>query len=71
MILLEFSWAPEVVFCSIQLQILDNYAKDDVRLYRRAETSRKWRDAARANLNRCITELQKKIAELSSVSRQC
>jgi predicted metal-dependent HD superfamily phosphohydrolase len=67
----EFSWAPEVVFCSIQLQILDNYAKDDVRLYRRAETSRKWRDAARANLNRCITELQKKIAELSSVSRQC
>jgi hypothetical protein len=57
----EFSWAPEVVFCSIQLQILDNYAKDDVRLYRRAETSRKWRDAARANLNRCITELQKKL----------
>jgi len=63
----EFWWAPEVVFCSIQLQILKNFAKDDVRLYRRAETSRIWRDAARANLERCISELQKRIAELSSV----
>ena len=56
----EFSWAPEVVFCSSQLRILENFAKEDVRLYRRAETSEKWRDAARANLKRCITELQKK-----------
>ena len=63
----EFSWAPEIVFCSIQLQILENFAKEDVRLYRRAETSEKWRDAARANLKRCVTELQKRIAELSSV----
>jgi predicted DNA-binding protein YlxM (UPF0122 family) len=56
-----------VVFCSIQLQILENFAKDDVRLYRRAETSETWRDAARANLKRCVTELQKRIADLSSV----
>ena len=63
----EFLWAPEVVFCSIQLKILKNFAKNDVRLYRRTETSRIWRDAARANLKRCITELQKRIAELSSV----
>jgi predicted metal-dependent HD superfamily phosphohydrolase len=63
----EFLWAPEVVFCSIQLKILKNFAKDDVRLYRRTETSRIWRDAARANLKRCISELQKRIAELSSV----
>ena len=63
----EFSWASEVVFCSIQLQILEKFAKEDVRLYRRAETSEKWRDAARANLKRCVTELQKRIAELSSV----
>jgi predicted metal-dependent HD superfamily phosphohydrolase len=63
----EFSWASEVVFCSIQLQILENFAKEDVRLYRRAETSETWRDAARANLKRCVTELQKRIAELSSV----
>jgi predicted metal-dependent HD superfamily phosphohydrolase len=63
----EFSWASEVVFYSIQLQVLKNFAKDDVRLYRRAETSEKWRDAARANLKRCVAELQKRIAELSSV----
>jgi hypothetical protein len=56
----EFWWASEVAFCSIQLQILENFAKDDVRLYRRAETSEKWRDAATANLKRCVTELQKK-----------
>jgi predicted metal-dependent HD superfamily phosphohydrolase len=63
----EFSWASEVVFCSIQLQILENFAKEDVRLYRRAETSETWCDAARANLKRCVTELQKRIADLSSV----
>jgi predicted metal-dependent HD superfamily phosphohydrolase len=63
----EFSWAPEVVFCSSQLRILENFTKEHVRLYRRAETSEKWRDAARANLRRCVTELQKRIAELSSV----
>ena len=63
----EFSWAPEIVFCTIQLQILEKFAKEDVRLYRRAETSEKWRDAARANLKRCVRELQKRIAELSSV----
>ena len=63
----EFSWAPEVVFCSSQLQVLKNFAKDELRLYRRAETSKKWREAAMANLKRCVRELQKRIAELSSV----
>lgn len=63
----EFSWASEVVFCSTQLQILDNFAKADARLYRCAETREKWRDAASANLKRCITDLQKRIAGLSSV----
>ncbi|MGA7383327.1 MAG: hypothetical protein WBW81_01105 [Methylocella sp.] len=67
----EFSWAPQVVFCSIQLQILEKFAKDGVRLYRRAETSEQWRDGAMANLKRCITELRNRIAELSSVSKQC
>ena len=37
----KFSWAPEVVFCSSQLRILENFAKEHVRLYRRAETSKK------------------------------
>ena len=63
----EFAWAPEIVFCTSQLQILEKFAKDGVRLYRRAETSEQWRDAAMANLKRCVTELQKRIAELSSV----
>jgi predicted metal-dependent HD superfamily phosphohydrolase len=63
----EFSGAPEIVFCSVQLEILENFAKQDVRLYRRAETSEQWRDAAMANLKRCITELRNRIAELSSV----
>jgi predicted metal-dependent HD superfamily phosphohydrolase len=63
----EFSEVPAVDFCSRQIQILENFAKEDVRLYRRAETSEKWRDAARANLKRCITELKKRIAELSIV----
>ena len=63
----EFSWAPDVVFYSIHLRILENFAKEDVRLYRRAETREKWHDAARANLKRCITELTKRIADLSLV----
>jgi predicted metal-dependent HD superfamily phosphohydrolase len=63
----EFAWAPEIVFCTSQLQILEKFAKDGVRLYRRAETSEQWRDAAMANLKRCITELRNRIAELSSV----
>jgi|SRR5450631_392273 predicted metal-dependent HD superfamily phosphohydrolase len=62
----EFSSLPEIVFYSRQMQILENFVREDVRLYRRAETSRKWRDAARANLKRCVADLNKKIAELSS-----
>jgi predicted metal-dependent HD superfamily phosphohydrolase len=62
----EFSSVPEIVFCSRQRQILENFAREDVRLYRRAETSGKWRDAARANLKRCVADLDRKIVELSS-----
>ncbi|MGH6846248.1 MAG: HD domain-containing protein [Methylocella sp.] len=63
----EFSWAPAVVFYSIHLRILENFAKQNMRLFRRAETSEKWGDDARSNLKRCITELTKKIAGLSLV----
>lgn len=63
----EFSWVPELGFYSKQIQILENFAKDDVQLYRRAETREKWRDTARANLMRCITELKKRIAEIYSI----
>jgi predicted metal-dependent HD superfamily phosphohydrolase len=61
----EFSWIPEVAFCSRQIQILENFAKEDVRLYRRAETRERWRAAARSNLTRCVTEMKQAIAELS------
>ena len=63
----EFSWEAEVVFCSRQIQILENFIKEDTRLYRRAETREKWLDAARANLKRCVTELKKRVAGHSSV----
>jgi predicted metal-dependent HD superfamily phosphohydrolase len=62
----EFSWLPELGFCSRQIQILENFAKDDIQLYRRAETRERWRGTARANLMRCIAELKKRIAGLSS-----
>ena len=63
----EFSWEAKVVFYSRQIQILENFIKEDTRLYRRAETREKWLDAARANLKRCVTELKKRVAGHSSV----
>jgi len=59
----EFSWAPEEVFYSLHLRVLEKFAKDDVRLYRRAETRELWREPARANLKRCIAKLTKRTAE--------
>jgi predicted metal-dependent HD superfamily phosphohydrolase len=56
----EFFWVPEAAFCSAQIRILEDFAKDDARLYRRRETRQKWRDAARENLQRCISHLKGK-----------
>jgi predicted metal-dependent HD superfamily phosphohydrolase len=64
----EFSSMPEITFCSKQIQILENFAREDVRLYRRAATSGKWHDAARANLKRCVADLKKRVVELSPAS---
>lgn len=61
----EFSWAPEIVFCSAHIRILENFAKEDARLYRRAETNGKWHADAKVNLERCIADLKKRIAALS------
>ncbi len=61
----EFLWAPELVFCSAHLRILENFAKEDARLYRRAETNGKWHTDAKVNLERCIADLKKRIAALS------
>jgi len=65
----EFSWIPEIAFCSRQLQILENFAKEDARLYRRAETRDEWGAAAKLNLTRCIAGTKKRIAELSDTGR--
>ncbi|HUB63854.1 MAG TPA: hypothetical protein VL996_05320 [Methylocella sp.] len=62
----EFFRVSEIDFCSKQIEILENFAKDEVQLYRRAETREKWREAARTNLKRCIAELTNRLAEISS-----
>jgi predicted metal-dependent HD superfamily phosphohydrolase len=62
----EFSWESDIVFSSRQIQILENFIKEDARLYRHAETREKWLDAARANLKRCVAELKTRVAELTS-----
>lgn len=66
----EFFWAPGVVFYSAHLRILENFAMEDVQLYRTAECREKWHAAAKANLQRCILELAQKIDELSFVREE-
>jgi predicted metal-dependent HD superfamily phosphohydrolase len=62
----EYSWAPEDMFCLHQIRLLENFAREDARLYRRTETREKWSGAAKANLRRCLADLKRRIAELSS-----
>jgi predicted metal-dependent HD superfamily phosphohydrolase len=62
----EFSWVSESDFYVNQIGILERFAREDVPLYRCRETSEKWRDAARANLRRCVRSLQERLAELTS-----
>ncbi len=63
----EFSWLPELEFCLSQISILENFAREDVPLYRCSQTSKKWRAAAKANLRRCVSNLRERAAQLSSV----
>lgn len=62
----ELSWVPETDFCSSRLRLLQAFAKQDVRLYRRAEARQEWFPLARANLKRGIAKLQARLAELSA-----
>jgi predicted metal-dependent HD superfamily phosphohydrolase len=62
----EFAYLSEPDFFVKQIAILERYAGEDVPLYRRKETSEKWRDAAKANLRRCLWCLQKRVAELNA-----
>jgi predicted metal-dependent HD superfamily phosphohydrolase len=60
---LEFSFLPETDFFMNQIVFLERFAREDVPLYRRKETSEKWRAAARANLQSCVWCLKKRVAE--------
>jgi predicted metal-dependent HD superfamily phosphohydrolase len=62
----EFSWLPEADFYASQIDFLERFARDDVLLYRCKETSDKWRDAAKANLRRCVKCLEKRASELKA-----
>ncbi|MGA7882612.1 MAG: hypothetical protein WCD63_17245 [Terrimicrobiaceae bacterium] len=53
----EFSWVPEPIFLSSQIETLGNFARNDDRLYRRMETRSKWAASAKSNLTRFLTEL--------------
>ncbi|MCI0697364.1 hypothetical protein L0337_35830 [candidate division KSB1 bacterium] len=61
----EFSWVSEVEFCLGQISILEDFAREDVQLYRCRETREKWRGAAKANLRRCVSSLKQRVAQLS------
>jgi predicted metal-dependent HD superfamily phosphohydrolase len=62
----EYSYMPETYFFAKQIAILARFAREDVPLYRCKETSDKWRDAAKANLRRCVKCLQKRASELKA-----
>lgn len=62
----EFASVPESVFIENRIALLGRFASEDVPLYRCKETSEKWREAAKANLRRCLCSLQKRAAELKA-----
>jgi len=58
----EFAWLPERQFYTIQIAMLEGFLKADARLFRRAETRKKWLAAAKENLKLCIEELRARLA---------
>ncbi len=62
----EFPFASDREFYANHLRILQNFARDDVTLFRRAETRSMWQANAKANLQRCCSELSKKLAASSA-----
>ena len=58
----EFAWVPEREFHTTQIGVLEGFLKADARLFRRAETRKKWLAAARDNLRFCIDALQERLA---------
>jgi predicted metal-dependent HD superfamily phosphohydrolase len=58
----EFAWVPEREFYMGQIGMLERFLKADARLFRRAETRRKWLAAAKDNLKFCIVALRARLA---------
>ena len=54
----EFAWLPEREFHTSQIAMLEGFLKADARLFRRAETRKKWLAAAKDNLRFCIDALR-------------
>ena len=59
----EFAWVPEPEFYTSQIGMLEGYLNADARLFRRAETGKKWLAAAKDNLKFCIVALRAKLAD--------
>jgi predicted metal-dependent HD superfamily phosphohydrolase len=59
----EFAWVPEPEFYTSQIGMLEGYLNADARLFRRAETRKKWLAAAKDNLKFCIVALRAKLAD--------
>ena len=58
----EFAWVPEREFYANQIGMLEGFLAADARLFRRAETRKKWLVAAKDNLKFCIDALRAKLA---------
>jgi len=58
----EFAWVPEREFYTSQIGMLEGFLKADARLFRRAETRKKWLAAAKDNLRFCIDALRARLA---------
>jgi predicted metal-dependent HD superfamily phosphohydrolase len=62
----EFAWIPESAFSIGRLRMLQEFAADGSRLFRHPESVAQWDASARANLARCIGELQAKMEKLAT-----
>ena len=58
----EFGWVSEREFYASQIAMLEGFLKADARLFRRAETRKKWLAAAKDNLRFCIDALRERLA---------
>lgn len=58
----EYAFVPETLFLRGRLEMIERFARNGARLYRREETRALWSAAARANLTRCAADLRVRLA---------